>query len=233
MNNEHVRPSPPPVLTSATSAMHVIHNGLSARIEDANIYFASSAPAYYVLECLRGEGTFYYALKEVNEEEVRASLHYDVEAIPHDQTKEIRFFCTCWANLVPSPDRGLVEEQLTMLQRNRAYLPLITAKVALIEELRRLNDKDATLVTLTSLRMVLQYQQNTTNHLLLLQENLRQADYVLALLKRVRPELYQAVVDSYTELRKIEDLTENPRLGTLQEDFFLIRKAMDDLMAQA
>jgi len=120
-----------------------------------------------------------------------------------------------------------------MFLRNRAYLPLIAAKVALIEELRRLGDKDATLLTLTSLRTALQYQQSITNHLLLVQENLKQADHTLALLKRVRPELYQALVDSYTESRKIEEITDNPHLGSFQEDFSLIRKAMDDLMAQA
>jgi hypothetical protein len=65
-----------------------------------------------------------------------------------------------------------VEEQLAMFLRNPTYLALVIAKVVLIGELRRLEDADVTLVTLTSLRTALQFQQKTTNHLLLLQENL-------------------------------------------------------------
>lgn len=156
MNNE--RRFSHPVLTSKKHTISVIREGLAELLEDANIYQAFP-PKYYILSSCQGESTVYQALKEFTEEEVRASQHYDIEAVPREPGRAYHLFCTCWANMVPSQDCGLVEEQLAVFLQNRAALSVIVAKVVLIEELRWLDDGDATLLTLTSLRTALQHQQ--------------------------------------------------------------------------
>lgn len=110
-------------------------------------------------------------------------------------------------------------------------IPLYHALVALIEELRRVDDPDATLLTLSTVRLALQYQQKSTNHLLLLQESLKQADLTLDLLKGTDPYVYAGVVDRYATVLAFAGLMEDFHPDRLLEEIGLVRRAIEMLQS--